>query len=365
MVKTLVVKVGTSSLTGADGRLDRAFIEDLARQIGAQMDVGRQVVLVTSGAIRAGAERMGWKTRPRTVPMKQAAAAVGQGLLMETYAAAFAALGRAVGQLLLTREDTAERVRYVNARNTLQAHFRSRVVPIVNENDTVAVDEIQFGDNDRLAAMVAMLAHAHLLLLLTDVEGVLDGEGRLLPLIEQVDGMVMALAGGVGRNGTGGMLTKLQAARIASAAGVATVIAQGRRPNVIAQAVEGTPCGTSIPASPTPLQGRKRWIAFGGAPRGAIQVNTRARAVLERGGVSLLPIGIIAVSGRFAAGDTVSLVDEAGAEFGRGVAGCDSSEVIAVMGVHSDQIREILGRSDLQEIVHRDNLVVTSFGDEC
>jgi glutamate 5-kinase len=365
MIKTLVVKVGTSSLTGADGRLDRAFIEDLARQIGAQMDAGRQVVLVTSGAIRAGAERMGWKTRPRTVPMKQAAAAVGQGLLMETYAAAFAGQGRAVGQLLLTREDTAERVRYVNARNTLQALFRSRVVPIVNENDTVAVEEIQFGDNDRLAAMVAMLAHAHLLLLLTDVEGVLDGEEQLIPFIEQVDATMMALAGGAGRNGTGGMVTKLQAARMAAATGVDTVIARGRRPDVVADAVAGTPLGTRIPASPTPLQGRKRWIAFGGAPRGAIQVNTRARTVLERGGVSLLPIGIIAVSGHFAAGDTVSLADETGVEFGRGVAGCDASEVVAVMGAHTDQIQEILGRSDLQEIVHRDNLVVTGLVGEC
>jgi glutamate 5-kinase len=363
MIKTLVVKVGTSSLTAADGRLDRAFIEDLARQVGAQMDAGRQVVLVTSGAIRAGAERMGWKSRPRTVPMKQAAAAVGQGLLMQTYAEAFAGQGRAVGQLLLTREDTAERVRYVNARNTLQALFRSGVVPIVNENDTVAVEEIQFGDNDTLAALVAMLAHAHLLLMLTDVEGVLDDKGRLIRLIEHVDAGVMALANGAGRNGTGGMTTKLQAARIASASGVATVIARSRRPAVIAEAVAGTSSGTYIPASPTPLQGRKRWIAFGGAPRGAIQVNTRARAVLERGGVSLLPIGIISVSGRFAAGDTVSLVDEAGAEFGRGVAGCDASEVLAVMGVHTAQIQELLGRSDLQEIVHRDNLVVTAVGE--
>src|SRR5947209_5007371 len=219
MIRTVVVKVGTSSLTGADGRLDRGFVDDLARQISAEMDAGRQVVLVTSGAIRAGAERMGWKTRPRTVPMKQAAAAVGQGLLMETYAAAFGRCGRAVGQMLLTRHDTADRSRYVNARNTLQALLRSRVVPIVNESDTVA----------------------------------------------------------------------------------------------------GREFGTRVPPKERPLRGRKRWIAFGGPARGAIRVNACARAALVRDGVSLLPVGIIGVEGRFAAGDTVSLVDEACVEFGRGV----------------------------------------------
>src|SRR5262245_2784005 len=273
MIRTLVVKVGTSSLTGADGRLDRGFIEELARQVSAEMDAGRQVVLVTSGAIRAGAERMGWKVRPRTLPMKQAAAAVGQGLLMETYAAAFAGCGRTVGQMLLTRHDTADRVRYVNARNTLLALLRSRVVPIINENDTVSVEEIQFGDNDTLAALVAILAHAHLLLLLTDVDGVMDATGQVIRVIDHFNGEVMALAAGAGTNGTGGMVTKLQAAQIASEAGVATVIAAARRPNVVAESVAGMAHGTRIPPRERPLRGRKRWIAFGGPPRGAIQVN--------------------------------------------------------------------------------------------
>src|SRR5947209_5721033 len=273
MIRTVVVKVGTSSLTGADGRLDRGFVDDLARQISAEMDAGRQVVLVTSGAIRAGAERLGWQTRPRTVPMKQAAAAVGQGLLMETYAAAFARCGRVAGQMLLTRQDTADRTRYVNARNTLLALLRSRVVPIVNENDTVAVEEIQFGDNDTLAALVAILAHAHLLLLLTDVAGVLDAGGQVIPEIAQIDEGVLALAAGAGESGTGGMLTKLQAAQIAAEAGVETVITRARRPGVLAEIISGGRHGTRVPPRPHPLRGRKRWIAFGGPAQGVLKVN--------------------------------------------------------------------------------------------
>jgi glutamate 5-kinase len=291
--------------------------------------------------------------------MKQAAAAVGQGLLMETYAAAFARCGRAVGQMLLTRQDTADRARYVNARNTLLALLRSRVVPIVNENDTVSVEEIQFGDNDRLAALVAILAHAHLLLLLSDVEGVLDGDGQLIPEIAQIDEAVLGLASGVGESGTGGMLTKLQAAQIAAEAGVETVIAGARRPAVIAETIAGERHGTRVPPRPHPLRGRKRWIAFGGPAQGTIKVNSGAREVLTRGGVSLLPIGIVGVEGEFHAGDTVTLIDESSTEFGRGIVTCGAADVLAVMGAHTGQIQHILGRDDLAEIIHRDNLVVT------
>jgi glutamate 5-kinase len=264
--------------------------------------------------------------------------------------------------MLLTRHDTADRARYVNARNTLLALLRSRVVPIVNENDTVAVEEIRFGDNDTLAALVAILAHAHLLLLLTDVEGVLGRDGALLPRIAAVDAETMALAAGAGSNGTGGMVTKLQAARIAAEAGIGSVIARARHPDVIAEVVAGASFGTRVEPRPRPLRGRKRWIAFGGPPRGQIRVNARAREALISASVSLLPVGIIGVEGRFAAGDTVSLVDEDGVEFGRGIVSCDAADVVAVMGVRTAQIREILGRVDLQEVIHRDNLVVTLEG---
>src|SRR5229473_1547348 len=230
---TIVVKVGSSTLTGDSGGLDRCFIGELAVQIAAAWAEGHRVVLVTSGAISAGAERLGLKERPRALAMKQAAAAVGQGLLMEVYSSAFAAAGRTVAQVLITREDTAERSRYVNARHTLSALLRLGVVPVVNENDTVSVDEIRFGENDTLAALVAALVEADLLLMLTDVAGFFGADGAVIPTITEITPELIQLAGGAGStNGTGGMVTKLQAAIIAGEAGIPTVVARGREPEV-------------------------------------------------------------------------------------------------------------------------------------
>jgi glutamate 5-kinase len=356
---TLVVKVGTSSLTGGERCLDRPFMVDLAGQIGAAWADGHRVILVTSGAISAGAERLGLKGRPRLLAMKQAAAAVGQGLLMEVYSAAFASIGRPVAQLLVTRQDIADRIRYLNARQTLMALLRLGVVPIVNENDTVSVDEIRFGDNDTLAALVASLTQADLLVLLTDVAGFMDAGGSVLSYIPEITEELFQLAGGAGSTtGTGGMITKLQAAVIAGEAGIPTVIARGREPGVLDAVLRGDPVGTRFLPRERPMKGRKQWIAFGGPARGTLVVNERAKRALIEQRRSLLPVGVVQIDGSFRAGDIVSITDEAGLEFARGVVTCDTHEAALILGHRTDEIRQLLGRDDLQELVHRDNLVM-------
>ncbi len=358
-MSTVVVKVGTSSLTGGTSRLDRAFINDLAAQISAAWADGHRVVLVTSGAITAGAERLGLKTRPRALAMKQAAAAVGQGLLMEVYSAAFGACDRAVAQVLLTRQDTADRARFVNARHTLTALLRLGVVPIINENDTVAVDEIRFGDNDTLAALVATLTQADLLVLLTDVAGFFGSDGGVLPEVAEITPELMELAGGAGTgSGTGGMVTKLQAAAIAGEAGIPTIIARGCDPGVLTALLRGDDIGTRFLARSRRLPSRKQWIAHGAPPRGALTVNPCARRALAVQRRSLLPVGVVGVEGQFQAGDTVRIIDESGTEFARGIVSCDHREAALALGHRSDQLAALVGRDDLTEIVHRDNLVL-------
>jgi glutamate 5-kinase len=358
-MSTVVVKVGTSTLADAEGRIDRAFLADLAEQIGGLMAEGRRVVLVSSGAVRAGAEVLGWESRPRMLALRQAAAAVGQGRLMGLYAEVFGARGRAVGQILLTRQLAQDRPRYVNAQNTLRTLLDQGVLPIVNENDSVAVEELQFGDNDTLAALVAALVGADLLILLTNVEGLLDAEKRVIPEVRALTPEIRALAGGAGRHGSGGMSTKLTAAEIAGAAGVRTVIAPGRLRGVIAAVVAGAALGTTFHPPHRRLRGRKHWLAYGAQPQGAVIVNPCARAALVEGHRSLLPIGVVGVEGPFAAGDSVSIRTEDGRELGRGIASCDWREAERLLGAHTSEVAGILGREAGAEIIHRDNLVIT------
>jgi glutamate 5-kinase len=356
---TVVVKIGSSSLTGSERSLDREFMVGLAAQIGAAWADGHRVVLVTSGAISAGSERLALKGRPRLLAMKQAAAAVGQGLLMEVYSAAFAAVGRAVAQVLITRQDIAERARYLNARQTLSTLLRLGVVPIVNENDTVSVDEIRFGDNDTLAALVAALTGADLLILLTDVEGFRGADGSVISEVSEITDELFDLAGGAGSaDGTGGMVTKLQAALIAGEAGIPTVIARSREPGVLGAALRGEPVGTRFLPRERPMRGRKQWIAFGAPARGSLVVNDRAKRALVEQRRSLLPVGVVQVDGSFQAGDIVSIMDETGREFARGVVTCDTRDAALVLGHRTELIPQLLGRDDLQELVHRDNLVI-------
>jgi glutamate 5-kinase len=384
-----VVKVGTSNLTDRSGRIDRGYIADLTAQLAAQRAAGGDVVLVTSGAIRAGRERLladggragGTARSPEllarlqdTLPYKQAAAAVGQGLLIQHYTEAFAWRGVDCAQILLTREDLGDRKRFLNARNTLLALLSLGVVPIINENDTVAIDEIKFGDNDTLAAHVAGLVDASLLLILSDVDGLYDGApgedqsddgdrtfGPLIPLVMRVDSTVQALAtGAISGVGTGGMATKVEAARIATAMGIRTVIAHGRRPGVVADAVSGAAVGTTFLARSRPgrLPARKRWIAHGARSRGSVTVNRCARERLEREGASLLAVGIVGVNGSFASGDLIEVRDESGQVFARGLTNYACGEIERVRGLHSEQLEEALGYRGFDEVIHRDNLVV-------
>ena len=379
--RRIVVKVGTSTLTNARGGIDRAFIADLTAQLAAQKSQGRDVLLVTSGAIRAGREQLETGNSAASpdsssiiphssLPFKQAAAAIGQGLLMRAYTEAFAWRDVNCAQILLTRDDLSDRRRFLNARNTLQALLSLSVIPIINENDTVAVDEIRFGDNDHLAALVATLVDADLLLILSDVEGLCERAPAdktdippLISVVPRIDAAIEALAGGAGSAvGTGGMRTKIGAARIATAAGIRAVIARGRREFVIADVVAGQPIGTTfLPRSNRErLPARKGWIAHGARPRGSVTVNDRAGEKLRTSGVSLLAVGIVGVTGNFAAGDLIEAQDEAGETFGRGLTNYSAPEIRQVMGLRSEQFASVLGpdSAGYDEIIHRDNLVL-------
>ncbi len=367
MFTRIVIKVGTSTLTDDRGLIDRAYIASLAGQIADLKSQGSDVLLVTSGAIRAGMESLGLDRRPRTIPENQAAAAVGQGLLMQTYSDVFRQRGLTTGQLLLTKEDFRDRKRYLNARNTMLALFRHGVVPIVNENDTVAVDEIKVGDNDTLAALVASNIEADLLVLLSDVPGLYDshpGKGKpakLIPVVTRIDEGIRTIAGGTqGISGTGGMRTKIEAAGIATRCGVTMVIADGRRPNVLQEIAQGQQVGTTFLPKTKPLSGRQRWMAFGAAPKGGIIVNDGAKKMVCERGKSLLAAGITDVVGRFSSGDVVRMLDKEGNPIGRGFVNYSAEEVARIKGKRSSEIEAILGHKDYDEVVHRDNMVLQS-----
>jgi glutamate 5-kinase len=357
VARTIVVKVGTSTLSNSEGGIDSLYLQSLADQLCGLMDQGHRVVLVTSGAVRAGVDALKWTAPPRSIALKQAAAAVGQGRLMAMYDAVFGARGKVVGQVLLTRQLAEERIRYVNAQNTLAELLKHGALPIINENDTVSTEELRFGDNDTLAALVAALVQADLLILLTNVDGLLDREGSVIPAVEN-PATVRALAGGASQHGSGGMLTKLTAAEIAGAAGVRTIIARGRRPNVIPDIVAGNDIGTSFRPASQKLRGRKHWLAYGTQPRGTIVVNVCAVTALVQEHRSLLPAGIVGVEGEFSAGETVSVRNETGVEFARGQVTCSHADAQKVMGAHTSALSTILGRAADLEIIHKDNLVI-------
>jgi glutamate 5-kinase len=359
----LVVKIGTASLSLPQGGLDHARLADLAREFA---DLRRQKwapLLVTSGAIGAGMDAFGWTRRPTRLRDKQAAAAVGQPALMDAYRRAFAPQDIAVAQVLLTRDDLADRRRYLNIRQTLTALLDRGVVPILNENDTVATDEILFGDNDTLAALIAAKMNARTLFLLTDVEGLLTRPGpggRLLPEIFRITPEIEALvcAGPGSAKSAGGMATKISAARLAMAAGVEVWIASGRRPGLLTDLVEGRGLGTRFSPSPEVLSARRRWIAFGRAPRGSLTLDAGAVRALVDGKKSLLPAGVVRVEGRFAAGDTVRLLSPQGEEFARGLVNYTAAEVERSRGRKTSEIPRAGGDPRPTELVHRDNLAL-------
>ena len=363
-VRLVVVKIGSAVLTD-EGQLNQDFFARFAREVDELRRHGYRFIVVTSGAVAAGLEALGFSAPPRTIPEKQACAAVGQLRLMRQYEQEFSAYKRVVAQLLLTADDIRHRRRYLNARNTLKALLAADILPLVNENDTVVVSEMKFGDNDNLAALLTSLAEVDLLLLLTDLDGVYDcdpklgGAARLIPLIEEVDDEVAAFAcDSKTCVGTGGMLSKLKAARKAAAYGIPTVIANGRRPGVMARVLSGEKEGTLFLPRSHRLSGRQHWLAFAVEPRGTLWLDAGAvRALVERK-TSLLPAGIVKVEGDFEVGDPVSCRDREGREIARGLVSYSAVDTRKIIGCHSREIAARLGYNAGDDVIHRDNLAL-------
>jgi len=369
---TLVVKVGTRVVTRRDGRLDHNQIADLAEQIHQVIASGRKVVLISSGAVGAGMGRLGLSQRPTDLAQLQAVAAVGQSVLVEAYERLLRTHGRHVAQVLLTAEDLEHRTRYLNARNTLRALLELGAVPIINENDTVAVDELQttFGDNDRLAAIVTNLLQAPLLVLLSDVEGLFDGDptdpdSNVVPLVSQLESSILDMVRdrcpvGSVELSKGGMGSKLEAARLVTAGGENVIIASGRAPNVLSRIIAAEDVGTLLLAQGRTMAARKRWIGYSVKPRGTLKLDAGARQAVESEGRSLLPIGIVSFDGEFTKGDVVALCDAKGNELARGLTNYGSREMRRIQGLPTDQIAEVLGHCPYDEAIHRDNMVITT-----
>ncbi|PHM63415.1 glutamate 5-kinase [Xenorhabdus ishibashii] len=362
--QTLVVKLGTSVLTGGSRRLNRAHIVELVRQCAQQHEKGHRIIIVTSGAIAAGREHLGYPDLPATIASKQLLAAVGQSRLIQLWEQLFSIYGIHVGQMLLTRADLEDRERFLNARDTLQALLDNHIVPIINENDAVATAEIKVGDNDNLSALAAILGSADKLLLLTDIAGLYTADPRSNPdakLISEVhdisDELKMMAGDSVSGLGTGGMATKLQAAGVAGRAGIDVIIAAGNKPDVIADVIEGKSVGTRFHGLTSPMENRKRWI-FGAPPAGEIIVDHGAEAAIVGKGSSLLPKGIKNVKGDFSRGEVICIRSLSGKDLAHGVCRYNSDALRLIAGHHSQQISQILGYEYGAVAVHRDDLIV-------
>lgn len=363
--KRIVVKVGTSTLTGPDGRVDRGWLASLARQIAVLRKEGAHVVVVSSGAIAAGVEAMHLSERPSEITGLQAMAAVGQVRLIGQYAELLGEAGAQIAQVLLTRHDTGHRQAYVFACRTLERLLEMGIVPVVNENDTTAVEEIRFGDNDTLAALVGVMVRADLVVLLTDIEGLYDADPRMAQdaaLLEHVDELtdeVLAAAGGSGTDaGSGGMVTKLEAARILMKAGVPMVVCDGGRENVLVDAFHGEPVGTYFAGGEGEVEARKLWIAFARHPKGSVVVDAGATDALCLRGKSLLPAGVVRVEGVFRAGDPIAIVDANGRQLARGLTDLSSEDLDRIKGLKSADIAGVAPALVGIEVVHRDRLVI-------
>lgn len=363
----VVVKVGTRVLTTTDGSLDRERITVLASELAEAAASGRRVVLVSSGAVGAGMNALSLPQRPTDLAALQAVAAVGQTRLIEAYDATLRQFDRHAAQVLLTAEDLHDRRRYLNVRNTLFSLLRMQAIPIINENDTVAVEELMasFGDNDRLAALVTNLLRAPLLIVLSDVDGLYDGDpdhpdSRRIDTVTKLDDSVLAYAQAV-RVGLskGGMASKLNAARIVTAAGENMVIASGREPNAIGRILAGERLGTLFTAQGKTISPKKRWLGFSTQPQGQLTLDRGACQAISKGGRSLLAIGVTLVSGQFSKGDVLSLISPEGDELGRGLSNYDAEELRKIRGRNSDEFSQLLGHCPYQEVIHRDNLVIT------
>lgn len=362
----VVVKIGTSTLTYSNGQLNLQRIEHLVREIADLHNRGIEVLLVSSGAIGVGANRMGYKKIPRTMPEKQALAAIGQGALVQLYEKLFSEYNKTVAQVLLTRGDLDERLRYLNATNALLAIVGLGVIPIINENDTVVVEEIKFGDNDTLSALVAGIVDADLLIILSDVDGLYDSdprvnrEARLQTEVQEITTEMEENSKNRGSSfASGGMLTKLKAARICMAAGVPMIIANSDNDDVIRHIVDGEEIGTLFIPREEKMQARKKWIAFGTVAQGSVLVDTGAETALLKKGKSLLPSGVVAVEGDFERGTVVAVAAaDDKREIARGMVNYSSDEIRRIAGKKSSEIEKILQGKDYDEVIHRNNLWV-------
>ncbi len=362
--RRIVVKVGSALVTNNGAGLDDTFILDIAKQISVIHQSARQVILVSSGAIAAGLKRLGWTRRPHAIHALQAAAAVGQMGLAQGYETAFSQHGLKTAQILLTHDDLADRRRYLNAKSTLTTLLELDVIPIINENDTVVTDEIRFGDNDTLGALVANLVEAELLIILTDQNGLYSADPRQHPdatLISEgnaEDKRYESMAGGAGSSiSKGGMITKIRAAQRAAKSGAHTLIVSGRESNSLVRAANGEPIGTFLKANTSPLAARKQWLADHLRLTGTVTLDDGAVSALSNG-KSLLPIGVREIHGDFERGTAISCIDISGNEVARGLANYSSAEAVRIAGHPSHEIEHILGYLEESELIHRDNLVL-------
>jgi glutamate 5-kinase len=355
--KRIVVKVGSRLLADSPAARPATIADEIA---ALSSDGSREFVVVSSGAISLGVRAMGLATRPHKLPDLQAAAAIGQGRLLHHWEHAFAVHSLRTGQVLLTHDDLANRRRFLNARHALRALLDAGVIPVVNENDTVAVQEIKYGDNDLLGALVGNLISADALIILTDVEGLLDASGERIPIVTDIDNEAAPVAGGSSSDGigSGGMSSKVQAAKIAARSGIPTAVVPGRESSVIARTLAGDDIGTLFTTSEAVMTSRKHWIAYGAKPTARIVVDAGARVALCDRGRSLLPAGVTSVEGDFGLGDIVSLVDPNGIEFARGLAGYSARDLERIKGQQSADIETTLGYKYLDEVIHRDDLVL-------
>jgi glutamate 5-kinase len=364
-VKRVVIKAGSGMLTGSDG-LNTKVINNLSSEICGLWENGIEVILVSSGAIASGLKKLGLTKRPKSISKKQATAAVGQSSLMMAYEKAFSRCGKTVAQILITRDDFNNRRRYLNARNTIFTLLSWEITPIINENDTVAFDEIKFGDNDNLSAMVANMTEAHLLINLTDMDGLFNKDprvhedARLISLVEKISSDVIRYAGtDPGALGTGGMASKIKAARKVTLRGIPAIIANGRRQGVLDEIFRGEEIGTLFLPQENAFCGRKHWIAFSKAPKGRLLIDRGAAEAIRKNGKSLLPSGIREVMGSFIRGDSVVILDNERREIAVGMANYSSDEVKQIMGLKTSEIESVLGHKDDDEVIHRDNLAIT------
>ncbi len=365
-IKKAVIKIGTSSLAGSNGMLDKEKIKKFAKEIYLIVLSGVKPIIVTSGAIAAGLGVLGFDKRPTEISILQASASVGQVELMRLYKNIFEDFNLKVGQILLTREDMIKRVQYLNIKNTIEKLIDLKVIPIINENDSVAVEEIKFGDNDRLAAMVSTLIEADILIILSDIEGLYKQDpqknknSELVSFVDKITPAIENLAGKAGSiYSLGGMASKIKAAKICSFSGIPMVIANSQKENVLEKIINFEPVGTFFaPQTNKKIKGIKRWIAFGVKAKGSIYLDSGAVEAIEKKGKSILPVGVIRVEGNFNKGDILKVYDTNGKVFAKGISNFEYEELLKIMGKNENQIKDTFGKKMCSEVIHRDSLVI-------